>query len=86
MEDNFKTLLFTHKEPRNVVRSCLPELVKKLDLEPVLDHVIAADVLTEENIDQYELKKDEPNHQQQLINRWFLRRIVLKGSDEVIAQ
>ena len=84
MDDHFKSLLFSHKDARDIVRKCMPDLVKKLDLEPVLDHVIAADVLSEDNIDEYEQKKDEMNNQQQQLNRWFLRRIVLKGSSQVI--
>lgn len=83
MVDSFKSLLFLHKDPRGIIRKCMPDLVKKLDLEPVLDHVIAADVLSDDNIDEYERKKDEMNKHQE-VNRWFLRRIVLKGSNQVV--
>ena len=82
MDDDFKSLLFLHSDPREIIRKCMPALVKKLDLEPVLDHVIAADVLSEDNIDEYEERKD--SEQQQAVNRWFLRRIVLKGNSQVI--
>ena len=80
MDDNFKSL-FLHNDPREIIRKCMPDLVRKLDLEPVLDHVIAADVLSQDIIDEYEERKDS---QQQVVNRWFLRRIVLKGSTQVI--
>ena len=84
MDGTLKSLLSLHKDPREVIRKCMPDLVKKLDLEPVLDHVIAGDALSDDDIDEYEKKKDEMNNQQQQVNRWFLRRIVLKGSKEVI--
>ena len=60
----------------------MPDLIMKLDLEPVLDHLIAADVLSEDSVGEYEQKKDEMNNQQ--LNRWFLRRIILKESSQVI--
>ena len=81
MDDDFKSLLLLHSDPREIIRKCMPDLVKKLDLEPVLDHVIAADVLSDDHIDEYEMKKGV--EQQQTVNRWFLRRIVLKGSSQV---
>ena len=82
MDNDFKSLLFLHNDPRDIIRKCMPDLVKKLDLEPVLDHIIAVDVLSEDTIDEYEERKD--SQQQQAVNRWFLRRIVLKGSSQVI--
>ena len=82
--DEFKSLVESHKDALDVVRQCMPDLVIKLDLEPVLDHVIAANVLSEDSIDEYEQKKDDINSQQRQLNRWFLRRIVLKGSNQVI--
>ena len=60
----------------------MPDLVMKLDLEPVLDHLIAADVLSEDSVAEYEQKKDKMNNQQ--LNKWFLRRIILKESSQVI--
>ena len=84
MGDEFKSLVESHKDALDVVRQCMPDLVMKLDLEPVLDHVIAANVLSEDIIDEYEQKKDDINSQQRQLNRWFLRRIVLKGSNQVI--
>ena len=84
MGDEFKSLVESHKDALDVVRQCMPDLVIKLDLEPVLDHVIAANVLSEDSIDEYEQKKDDINSQQRQLNRWFLRRIVLKGSNQVI--
>lgn len=84
MEDNFKSLLLSNPDPRDVIRRCMPDFVKNLDLEPVLDHVIAEGVLAEDTIDEYEDKKDKVNNQRQPLNRWFLRRIVLKESNEVI--
>ena len=84
MDDNFKSLVESHKDALEIVRRCMPDLVKKLDLEPVLDHVIAADVLSGDIIDEYEQKRDDINIHQQQLNRWFLRRIVLKGSNQVI--
>ena len=80
MDNDFKSLLFLHNDPRDIIRKCMPDLVKKLDLEPVLDHIIAVDVLSEDTIDEYEERKD--SEQQQAVNRWFLRRIVLKGSSQ----
>ena len=82
--DEFKSLVESHKDALDVVRQCMPDLIKKLDLEPVLDHVIAADVLSEDMIDEYKQKKDDINIQQQQLNRWFLRKIVLKGTNKVI--
>ena len=84
MGDEFKSLVESHKDALDVVRQCMPDLVIKLDLEPALDHVIAANVLSEDIIDEYEQKKDDINSQQRQLNRWFLRRIVLKGSNQVI--
>ena len=82
--DEFKSLVESHKDALDVVRQCMPDLVIKLDLEPVLDHMISANVLSEDSIDEYEQKKDNINSQQRQLNRWFLRRIVLKGSNQVI--
>ena len=82
--DEFKSLVESHKDVLDVVRQCMLDLVKKLDLEPVLDHVIAADVLSEDMIDEYKQKNDDINIQQQQLNRWFLRKIVLKGTNKVI--
>ena len=82
--DEFKSLVESHKDALDVVRQCMPDLVIKLDLEPVLDHVIATNVLSQDIIDEYEQKKDDINSQQRQLNRWFLRRIVLKGSNQVI--
>ena len=84
MGDEFKSLVESHKDALDVVRQCMPDLVKKLDLEPVLDHLISANVLSEDSIDEYEQKKDDINSQQRHLNRWFLRRIVLKESNQVI--
>ena len=72
----------SHVDAWGIVRQCMPDLVMKLDLEPVLDHLIAADVLSEDSVGEYEQKKDEMNNQQ--LNRWFLRRIILKESSQVI--
>ena len=82
MEDNFKSLLYSHEEPRDIIRKCMPDLVKRLDLDPALDHVIAGDAISEDTIDEYEKKKD--SCQGKDLNRWFLRRFVLKGSSKVI--
>lgn len=82
MDDDFKSLLHLHNDPRDVIRKCMPSLVKKLDLEPVLDHMIVSDVLSEDAIDEYEEKKDKL--EQQPLNRWFLRRIVLKSSQVIV--
>ena len=84
MGDEFKSLVESHKDALDVVRQCMPDLVIKLDLEPVLDHMISANVLSEDSIDEYEQKKDNINSQQRQLNRWFLRRIVLKESNQVI--
>ena len=84
MDDNLESLLLTHSDVCDIVCKCMPELVKKLDLEPVLDHLIATDVLSVDSVNEYEQKKDGINNQQQQLNRWFLRRIVLKGSKQVI--
>ena len=72
----------SHVDAWGIVRRCMPDLVMKLNLEPVLDHLIAADVLSEDSVGEYEQKKDEMNNQQ--LNRWFLRRIIVKESSQVI--
>ena len=83
VDDHFKSLLISHKDPLDIIRKCMPDLVRKLDLEPVMDYVIAGDLLSEDKIDEYEQKKEEMNGQRQQVNRWFLRRIVLKENIQV---
>lgn len=87
MDDIFESRVLSHTDVCGIVRQCMPDLVKKLDLEPVLDHLIAANVLSKDDIVEYEKEKDKhgmTNQQQQQLNRWFLRRKVLTGSNQVI--
>ena len=81
MEDEYKSLVFSHAAPCDVIRKCMPELVKRLDLESVMDHMIPTDLLTKDELKGYEEKKKMIVPRQ--LNRWFLRNIVLKGSNEV---
>ena len=82
MEDDFQSLLCSYEEPRDIIRKCMPDLVKKLELDPVLDYVIAGEAISADTIVKYEEKKD--SCQRRDLNRWFLRRFVLTGNSEVI--
>ena len=83
MEDKYKSLVFLHATPRDVIRKCMSELVRRLDLESVMDHIMPTDLLTKDELKEYEEKKE--TMVQKELNRWFLRNIVLKGSNEVWA-
>ena len=82
MEDDYKSLLFSHDAPCDVIRKCMPELVRRLDLESVMDHIIPTDLLTKDELKEYEEKKKTMVQKQ--LKRWFLRNIVLKGSNKVL--
>ena len=81
MEDEYKSLVLSHDAPGDVIRKCMPELVRRLDLESVMDHMMSTDLLTKDELDEYEEKKKTMAQKQ--LNRWFLRHIVLKGNNKV---
>ena len=89
MEDEYKSLLYSHNAPRDAIQKCMPELVRRLDLESVMDHMMSTDLLTDDQLEEYEEKKKvmvpnkRANEVPRQLNRWFLRNVVLKGEDEV---
>ena len=82
MEDEFKGLVFSHDGPCDVIRKCMPELVRRLNLECAMDHIMSTELLTNDDIKEYEEKKKLMVEGKQL-NGWFLRNVVLKGSNQV---
>lgn len=82
MEDEYKSLLFSHNAPRDVIRKCMPEFVRRLDLESAMDHIMSTELLTNEELEEYEEKKKTMIERKKL-NEWFLRNVVLKGSNKV---
>lgn len=77
----YKSLLFSHDAPCDVIRKSMPELVRRLDLEAIMDHMMTTEYLTNNELKEYEEKKGTMVQKQ--LNRWFLRSVVLKGSNEV---
>ena len=63
---------------QEIVKKLTPELVKKLDLNPMLDHFTASAVLADNIVTEFEdnSAKMTPKN----LNRWFLRN-VLRGGD-----
>ena len=82
MEDEFKRLVFSHDAPCDVIRKCMPELVRRLNLECAMDHIMSTELLTNDDLKEYEGKKKTMVERKQL-NGWFLRNFVLKGSNQV---
>ena len=57
MGDKYKSLVFSHAAPCDVICKCMPDLVRRLDLESVMDHIIPTDLLTKDELKEYEEKK-----------------------------
>ena len=82
MEDDYKALVFSNDAPCDIIRKCMPELVRRLDLESAMDHIMSTELLRNDELEEYEEKKKTMVEAKQL-NRWFLRNVVLKGSNQV---
>ena len=63
---------------QEIVKKLTPELVKKLDLNPMLDHLIASAVLADNIVTEFE--ENSAKMAPKNLNRWFLRN-VLRGGD-----
>ena len=82
MDVEYELLVFSHDAPCDVIRKCMPELVRRLDLESAMDHIMSTELLTNDELKEYEEKKKTIPEKKQL-NGWFLRNVVLKGSNKV---
>ena len=78
-----KDFQFPEEVSRTIIRKCQPQLVELLHTDPVIDHLYAEEAITEDQLDKYEDKKETLTNQQDL-NRWFLRNVVIiKGNGKV---
>jgi len=67
---------------RTIIRKLQPQLAQFLNLDPVIDHLYADEAIGEGQIEKYEDEKRNLSNQQAL-NRWFLRNVVIKGNGKV---
>ena len=66
---------------QEIIQKLTPELVKKLNLNPMLDHFIASRVLPQNAVEEFESNSTKLT--QRNLNRWFLRNILSKGDHQV---
>ena len=66
---------------QEIIQKLTPDLVKKLDLNPMLDHFIASGVLPESAVEEFESNSTKLT--QRNLNRWFLRNVLSKGNLQV---
>ena len=71
---NFDTL-------QKMVKKLTPELARKLDLNPMLDHLTASGVLPDHIVDEFESNKATKTPRDLI--RWFLRNVLSKGNLQV---
>ena len=67
---------------QEIVKKLTPQLVKKLDLNPMLDHFIASRVLLDNTVEEFE--NNSTTLTQRNLNRWFLRNVLSKGNLQVL--
>ena len=66
---------------QDIIKTLTPDLVKKLDLNPMLDHFIASGVLSDNTVEEFE--NNSAKLTQRNLNRWFLRNVLSKGNLQV---
>ena len=66
---------------QDIIKTLTPDLVKKLDLNPMLDHFITSGVLPDNTVEVFE--NNSAKLTQRNLNRWFLRNVLSKGNLQV---
>ena len=66
---------------QEMIQKLTPELVKKLDLNPMLDYFITSGVLPDNAVVEFESNSTKLT--QRNLNRWFLRNVLSKGNLQV---
>ena len=67
---------------QEIIKNLTPELVKVLDLNPMLDHLTGSGVLPDNIVEEFE--QNSVTMSQRNLNRWFLRNVLSKGNLQVI--
>ena len=67
---------------QEIIKKLTPELVKVLDLNPMLDHLTASGVLPDNIVEEFE--QNSATMSPRNLNRWFLRNVLSKGNLQVI--
>ena len=66
---------------QEIVKKLTPELVKKLDLNSMLDRFIASAVLADNIVTEF--KDNSAKMTPKNLNRWFLRNVLCRGDLQV---